>query len=205
MRKRLHCWSIGLALCAAAGAVAAETWLKDPITECGIWSDDDKVARVVSWSGACGDGKATGEGVLMVMSEGKLDIRYAGSMVGGKATGLGLVHYRTEGGFASYAGEFADSELSGRGFSEHPDGSHYEGEFAKDEPHGVGSYTTADGARYQGEFRDGTPAGKGTYTAPNGDMYYGSFANSKPEGEIVLVRKDGSKVLQVWKNGELVK
>jgi hypothetical protein len=205
MRKRLHLGLIGLALCAATGAEAAETWLKDPVTGCGIWSDDDKIKRVASWSGACSNGKAIGAGVLVVVADGEFEIRYSGSMADGKAHGLGLVHYRAGDGFASYAGEFANSELHGRGFADLPDGSHYEGEFANDEPHGFGTHTASDGARYQGEFRNGKASGKGTYTAANGDMYLGSFINDNPDGELVLVRTDGTKVIQNWKNGELVK
>lgn len=205
MQKRLYCWSIGLALCAATSAMATEGMLKDPITGCGVWTDDTKVARSVSWSGACADGKASGNGILVVMAKGEFEIRFSGTMTNGKANGLGLVHYRTSGGFASYAGEFADSKLHGRGMSVHPDGAHYEGQFIDDEPQGFGTHTAVDGARYQGEFSKGKPVGMGSYTAPNGDVYLGNFANSKPEGEMILIRKDGSRERQTWKNGEMVK
>jgi len=191
MRMRFHHFSIGLVLFAATGVAVAQGWLKDPITACTVWSDKTDVERIVSWSGACADGKASGAGVLVVISAGKFDVRYDGTMVGGKANGLGLVHYRTVKGFASYAGQFADSTLHGRGLTEYPDGSHYEGEFVKDVPHGFGTYTAADGAIYQGQFVSGKPQGWGMLRYASGDLYTGEFKAGLPHGKGRWQQADG--------------
>lgn len=225
-------WSRRLAGCAILTAVsavaAADSWIKDPITDCAVWSDKPAGARVVSWSGACVDGKASGEGALVVMSDGAVDVRYEGAMAGGKATGLGLVSYRTASGFAHYAGQLEESTLHGRGFNLLPDGSRYTGEFANDVPHGAGSYTAPDGSRYQGEFEKGEPHGNGYDVRPDGETYYGQYADGQrqgrgwirypngddlfgefrdgvPHGTMRLVRADGTEEQQVWNNGKQVR
>ena len=48
-------------------AVAEPTdknWIKDPITGCGVWTDKAEQGEIVSWSGGCKEGKASGSGVL---------------------------------------------------------------------------------------------------------------------------------------------
>ena len=122
MRARRIGFTLGAVLAAATTPATAQGWLEDPVTGCAVWSDETD-ERVASWSGACADGKASGIGVLVVMSEGELDVRYDGPMEAGKARGLGLVAYRTDSGFAHYAGQFEGSTLHGRGFTELPNGA----------------------------------------------------------------------------------
>ena len=43
------------------GAAGAETWLKDPVTGCEIWSPEASDAdETATWTGACRGGKADG-------------------------------------------------------------------------------------------------------------------------------------------------
>ena len=68
-------------------AWAAETWLADPISECRVWTPEVNKGDIVSWSGACADGRASGAGVLVWINGSKLVARYVGTMADGKADG----------------------------------------------------------------------------------------------------------------------
>ena len=74
MRARPIGLMLGAALAAATSPATAQGWLEDPVTGCSVWSDEPD-GRIVSWSGVCVDGKASGIGVLVVTSEGELDVR----------------------------------------------------------------------------------------------------------------------------------
>ncbi len=139
----------------------ADTWLKDPITGCQVWSPESKPdsSELVSWSGDCQDGKASGQGVLVWLEDGILQLRFEGPMVEGKAEGFGRVWLRGDSGYDHYEGQFKGSKLDGQGVYKDADGSRYEGEFRNDKPHGYGIYEGADGTRFAGELRNGEPNG----------------------------------------------
>ena len=50
----------------SAAPTTEGSWLKDPITGCGVWNSAPKGNEMISWSGECQDGKASGYGVLGV-------------------------------------------------------------------------------------------------------------------------------------------
>ena len=53
-------------------AVAGE-WIKDPINDCEVWNEEPSSGGdVISWSGECEDGKASGHGVLAWFTDGAL-------------------------------------------------------------------------------------------------------------------------------------
>ena len=54
-----------LSLC-MVGSGYAGNWLGDPVSDCKVWSETKTENEIsLTWSGACHDGKATGEGVLV--------------------------------------------------------------------------------------------------------------------------------------------
>jgi len=60
--------ALASAVLAAAFAVpagASESWVQDPVTGCSVWTPSAEEGEIVSWSGACADGKAEGQGVLV--------------------------------------------------------------------------------------------------------------------------------------------
>jgi len=129
-------WSAFLvtaALVLCSPAADASEWLRDPISGCEIWNgaDSDPSDRAV-WIGSCEDGRASGNGVLVVLANGEVLGTYQGSMEDGKANGTGVLHYRTETGYDRYEGQFLDSL-----------------------PHGHVVYASADGDRFEGEFKRG--------------------------------------------------
>jgi len=103
----LPCAGLVLALAASVGpppaqaaAPAEKNWLKDPITGCAVWTEKTEGQEVISWSGGCRDGKASGRGVLSWFSKAKLTTRFEGTMVAGKAEGLGQLDFWLEPGYA---------------------------------------------------------------------------------------------------------
>ena len=145
---------------------AGEGWVKDSINGCKMWTDDVEVGKVFSWSGSCVDGKASGNGVLVVFGDGEVLVRYRGTMKAGKADGVGLVEFKTDQGYVKYLGEVKNSALNGQGVLERPDGARYAGSFVDDEPDGLGSYHAKNGATYHGEFKAGKPHGRGSDRRP---------------------------------------
>ena len=127
-------------------------WLKDPITGCSIWNSSPTENESISWSGTCDDkGKASGNGVLVWLENGKIVGRFTGTMANGKAEGMGKLYFEVEDGFAQYNGDFKNSEMHGRGLLIFPDGSRAEGDFKNDHMNGYIKATLADGSSYEGE------------------------------------------------------
>ena len=85
---------------------------------CQVWNfgDAEKFEPYI-WSGACVDGKASGEGRLTVSGVGAT---YQGSMAGGKPHGHGTL---TTASGSRYEGEFRDGKLHGRGTLTFADGN----------------------------------------------------------------------------------
>ena len=64
---------------------AAGGWIKDRVSDCAVWSTDKpRPEEGVSWTGACIDGKASGQGVLVWWDEKGLLGRYTGELSAGK-------------------------------------------------------------------------------------------------------------------------
>ena len=142
----------------AVGAASAETWLKDPITGCEIWSDGTSGAsEAATWSGACHDGKADGRGYLVWQVDGELIGTYDGEMRGGRLHGEGDLKLRNDAGtFDRYTGQFADGEPRGDGTIVTAEGwklvGTFEGSF--DNAKGIAFYETEEGALYLGDVED---------------------------------------------------
>ena len=165
----------GLAACLllASSLACAGEWVEDQISGCAIWNDEPSDGGdVVSWSGECGDGKATGFGVLSWFADGGLLVRYAGALRAGRVDGVGTLIIRAEqgDGYDHFEAEFVDGE--------------FDGEFVDGKMQGWGSWRSADGSRFEGQFGDGRPNGQGIYRAPNGDIFNGSFVDGMADGEI---------------------
>ena len=140
---------------------------------CQVWNYGSEEYSPLTWSGACVDGKASGEGHLTFLWEGG-EGSYKGGMTGGKAHGRGTSIWADG---ARYEGAFRDGKFHGRGTYTFADGGRYEGEFRNDKWHGRGTYTFASGARYDGAFRDDKAHGWGKVTTSSGETYSGEWRN----------------------------
>ena len=177
------------------------SWLKDPFTGCGVWNSAPKGNEVISWSGECQDGKASGHGVLVWLEDGKIVGRFKGTMANGKAEGRGKLEFEVEDGFALYDGDFRNSEMHGRGVLLFPDKSRAEGDFSHDNMNGYIEATIADGGSYEGEVRDNLPHGKGHQITPEGEEYYGEFVDGKRNGKGILLLTNGDIYEGQFKDG----
>ena len=125
---------------------------------CQVWNHGrgDERERF-TWSGACADGKASGEGRLVWHSRFGRTV-YEGEMEAGKRHGSGTLR-RTDGG--RYQGEWRDGKRHGQGTYRWAIGHRYEGAWQDDRPHGFGTATYADGEVIRGEWRAGCHGEKG--------------------------------------------
>lgn len=176
--------------------------LKDPITGCAVWAEDPTGKEVISWSGGCEDGKASGRGVLSLLKEGRLTVRFEGSMVAGKAQGAGKADFWLQNGYAHYEGEFNDGDLNGRGVLVLPDQSRAEGSFVNGSANGYIVYTQTNGASYAGQVKNNKADGKGKQILENGEEYYGEFKMGNREGQGTLLMKNGDIYKGEFKNDQ---
>lgn len=135
-------------------AASARTILSDSrwsLTEnrpCQVWNDGRRDHESFTWSGACVDGKVSGEGRLT---------------------------WRTRFGRHVYEGGMADGKQHGHGILTRSDGSRYEGEWRGGKRHGTGIYKWAAGHRYEGAWSDDRPHGFGTASFADGDVHRGEW------------------------------
>ena len=141
-----------------------------------------------SYSGACINGVANGQGTLTASDTGR-SLTYTGAWVDGEPRGLGDWRIgASDFGVLRYNGEWRDGQPNGQGTGivEFVNGNdwRYTGAWVGGNPHGRGTWTAlTDGDRYRyvGEFRNGLQHGRGTETNAyaNGDRerLVGEFRN----------------------------
>ncbi len=107
--------SLAATLASALVPALAQTagWAADPDTGCRIWVDVPHAGGNVSWSGACLNGLAEGDGVVTTTTGN----RYQGSLRAGMREGHGVLTYLN--------------------------GNRFEGEWHVNKPNGPGSYNQA--------------------------------------------------------------
>ena len=190
-----------------AGTVHAETWLKDPITDCQAWSPNDGSAKeVITWSGSCENGKTTGSGVLVVHDKDGLSAVYNGEMTGGKANGTGSLKFRNvdNAGFNHFLGNFVDGKPTGHGIYRSIEGFSIIGRFNGKLDSGEGLLKTKkDKATLLGKFVDGKLSGPAiaSYTTEDGEYYFGGVENDQRHGVGTLIHADKSAYIGDFKNG----
>jgi len=110
-------------------------WIADK-NGCRLWDPYPQPDESISWSGACKDGYANGNGAAQWFEGGQPSDRYEGEYANGHSNGYGVYSWAQ--------------------------GDRYEGEFKAGVISGRGARTKANGGRYEGEFRDGIENGRGT-------------------------------------------
>jgi len=154
----------GLLLAAAAFATAAVAapeddvqWIADK-NGCKVANPFPQPDESITWTGACKDGFADGEGVLTFFLGGREHSRYQGTLKQGWAEGKGAL--------------------------QHPDGSRYDGEWANSMENGIGRREWPDGSWYEGGWRNGRPHGQGQFRRPDGKIFIGEWVDGVYEGDI---------------------
>lgn len=150
--------SLSLALLAAfaAPALAAEpAWLGE--ANCRIAPMKPAPAGKISWTGACADGYASGQGVLAWKTAEGYKATMEASLVRGEASG-DVVLKRPD---YTYTGGWRAGQRNGRGEAAFATGGSYAGAWKDDRFDGQGKIVYAGSGRtYEGEFRDGRVAGQ---------------------------------------------
>lgn len=133
--------------------VQADDWYTT-IEGCQVWIEDStrRLTGVVTWSGDCVDGKASGYGEIIwtvVVDGERATLLYTGEKHAGKAHGQGSLHYWN--------------------------GDRYEGQWQDGYQHGQGTYYWTNGRRYEGQWQDNKMHGQGKIFLANGDRYAGQW------------------------------
>jgi len=192
---------LALALVAAPPAWAQSAksgWIADPKTGCKVWNPYPQPNEGISWSGACKNGLAQGQGVLQWLQNGKPAGRYEGEYRDGKVNLRGTFIW-PDGG--RYVGEWRDNQRNGDGTQTWANGDHYEGEYRNDALQGLGTYTWDDGSRYVGEWRQNMQSGRGAQTWPDGGHYEGEYRDDRAHGQGHYVNAKGETFDGNWVNG----
>ena len=157
-------WTMAAALVAAAvwpaGVRSADApllpfgpdWSIAENQPCQVWNygRSDELGPFV-WTGACVDGKASGEGRLTYLGgEGVFE----GTMQAGKMQGYGTV--TVSGGFRCEGG-LRDGLQHGKGVTTFANGDRFEGAYRDGQFHGLGVQYFTDGTVITCEWRDDKP------------------------------------------------
>lgn len=135
----------------AFGQPSPPGWIADTGTGCRVWNPFPKADETITWSGACKEGLADGQGILQWFEGGRPAEKLEGTLRDGKPTGHAVTTW--------------------------PDGERYAGDYQDYRMHGRGIYTFSGGDRYDGEWRDDKPNGQGTYASATGELYQGVWNN----------------------------
>ncbi len=73
----------------------------------------------------------------------------------------------------SYAGEYQNGVIYGRGVKKYTNGDYFEGTFVDGDIKTGHGRTTLTSSVYEGEYKHGSKCGKGVHTMKNGDVYSG--------------------------------
>ena len=202
-------------------AQGTEAWIADS-NGCKVWNPSPRPNESITWSGACVQGLATGQGTVQwnlsgrpaatgtgTFREGKLHgqgvtvamngDRYEGAFSNGRREGRGLLT-STSGG--RYEGEFVEGKFSGSGVLVLPSGDRYEGNFVDGRRSGRGTYIWKSGDRYEGEFLDGKMHGSGSIEKANGERLVSDFKDGKAHGRATVTRPDGTRIAGEMTDGK---
>ncbi|MCD9015504.1 MORN repeat-containing protein [Parachryseolinea silvisoli] len=158
---------------------------------CKVYNPSPAKNESITWTGACVNGYATGEGTLIWYKNGKRGQEYVGALKRGITHGYGKYTY--EGG-SSYEGHYVNGQEEGKGRYRRLENNvltyTYVGDYSNGDPEGVGVevlYEYGDTAScYTGSFVKGVKHGRGTGMARDGSfdvVYAGVFVDDRLEDD----------------------
>ena len=153
-------------------------WYELEDQDCKLWNGDRRASEVITWTGGCLGGKASGQGVMTS------DFVLNGETMRER-----------------YEGEYADGLRDGPGVFVWWHGDRCEGEWSKDKIDGQGVRVAADGSLYHGEFNFGEPDGRGTMVTAGGTKFEGQWSQGKLHGLVVATYPDGFRFESEWRDG----
>lgn len=143
-----------LALCVNL-AGAEDGYIADK-NGCKIANPSPKPKETVTWSGACKEGYADGQGAMQWYDDGNPGARYEGTLVHGVISGQGKLSLSNG---TTYEGGWLNGKQSGAGVLTTTDGGTYRGEWKNGEPDGAGVMHSASGETVTGIWKEGLYVG----------------------------------------------
>jgi hypothetical protein len=184
---------------AEAQSSSSAVWLMDAQSKCTVLYADQRPADSVTWTGACANGAANGQGAATFTKGNRFVAQITGAFVNGAAAGAVRANWADG---AHYDGDEQSSRFAGQGTLTTAAGDRFEGNWANGRMNGRGSVVWANGDRYDGDWRDNKAEGHGVQTWADGRKYDGAWKNDLPNGHGVLTRKDGSTFEGEFADGE---
>ncbi|MFL6660366.1 MAG: hypothetical protein ACJ8GW_19925 [Massilia sp.] len=169
-----------LCLFLTATAHAANSDASNATQECKIINPHPVAGETVTWSGACKDGYAEGEGTLEWLAKGVARTHFEGTLVRGRYQGQAYLRVADR---YQFDGSFVDGERHGKGTELQIDLTRYEGNWKHGQFDGEGSATFANGGSYVGQWKDGKVHGHGKLTYTSGKVVEGEFVAGLPAGQ----------------------
>lgn len=189
----LSSWALMIGF--ASTGQADEIWIKVDNVECSVASDEAlSKGEILTWSGFCKEGRASGNGTLEVRFENRLVGSYEGGMEDGRLNGEGILRLQSadKSGFDRLEGVFVNGEPNGNARFDGANGDYFEGSFVDGERQGTGHYRLANGEEYFGDFENGIRSGVGILIDAEENVYIGQFQNNMAQGAGISENADGS-------------
>jgi hypothetical protein len=142
------------------------------------------------WKGACSEGKADGQGLLIWTDRGRRTRSYEGEMAAGLPQGDGTLIWANG---RRYVGQFSAGRPEGKGVIHLANGDRYEGQFVAGDVQGAATYHFASGDRYVGPVADSVPQGYGVLHKGNGERYEGNFVRGVAEASVIYYFANGNR------------
>ena len=188
----------------------SECWMElENQSGCFVWNGSLSVNETATWTGACTNGIANGEGTLkFVWGEKREKSREdsslsEGGIIDGKRGGNWSVHFLHNGTVAE--GPYVDGKSHGNWVMRWANGDVAEGPYVDGKRNGNWVVQLADGGVQEGPYVDGKSHGNWVFKEADGDIEEGSFANGKGDGEwIHRNAKSGLVVTRTYGAGELI-
>lgn len=164
----------------AGNASAADEPVLTGPRGCKVVNLDPHDEDSITWSGACQDGYATGEGKLVWFMAGTQTMSYEGKLLHGLPNGEGRLEYPDS---SAYEGHLSDGKANGEGRYVGADGSSYDGNWKDGLRDGDGSQRYASGGRYDGMWKAGKFHGQGRAVYSGGQVLEGEFTAGAAPGQ----------------------
>ena len=114
MRLSLFACAVVMLTMSSSATPAAGTWMADARTRCKTWDNAPAPGDSGTWSGACKDGFASGQGTARYFVNGSPVARYEGEYRAGKRSGHGVFTSLSEPRYR-FDGEWRDDSPNGQG------------------------------------------------------------------------------------------
>lgn len=164
---------------------------------CRIENPNPRQHERATWSGACKEGYADGDGILQWYFDDKPSSRYEGGMAHGLPNGTGVYVYASN---IRYEGGFANGKMNGQGVLTKPDGYKLVATFENNKVVGIADVLYANGASYKGMYENGRQEGQGRMVYTDGYIYDGEWKDGKRNGHGILTGPNGYKLVATFED-----